>query len=100
MNKEQKPEVCDATKAWIDSAKAKEAVRVMLEKSQMGMIDSGTAAPKPIPVIPKPVKDSVKTKTPVQTNNKTNTKPLSKGKKSAPKKGKAGKAVMDKKQAT
>jgi cell division protein FtsQ len=89
-----------AGKAWIDSARAREAVKNLLEKARMGIADSTMGTVKPIPVISKPVKDSVKTKTPVVTNNITNKKPLSKGKKSTTKKTKQtkAKAVMERKE--
>ena len=88
-----------ASKACVDSARAREAVKGLLEKARTGITDSAVVAIKPAPVIPKPVKDSVKTKTPAVRNNITNKKPLSKGKKSTAKKGKAtkAKAVMEKK---
>ena len=89
-----------ATKAWVDSARAREAVKGLLEKARTGITDSAVVPAKPVAVIPKPVKDSVKTKTPAVTNNITNKKTLSKGKKSVAKKGKAtkAKAVMEKKE--
>ena len=89
-----------ATKAWVDSARAREAVKNLLANAQAGLADSASAAVKPTPVFLKPVKDSVKTKTPVVTNNITIKKPLSKGKKLPGKKAKAAKAVMEKKQTT
>lgn len=89
-----------ASKAWIDSARAKDAIKGLLDEARTGIADSAAVTVKPAPVIPKPLKASVKTKTAVVTNNKTNTKPLSKGKKSAVKKEKPtkAKAVMEKKQ--
>ena len=88
-----------ATKAWVDSARAREAVKGLLEKVRTGMADSLVATEKPIPIFLKPVKDPVKTKTPVVTNNISNKKPLSKGKKSVVKKAMTtkAKAVMEKK---
>ncbi len=88
-----------AGKAWVDSARAREAVKSLLQNAHAGITDSAVVPANPVPIIPKPVKDTVKTKTPAVTNNITNKKPLSKGKKSTAKKGKAtkAKAVMEKK---
>lgn len=89
-----------ATKAWVDSARASEAVKGLLEKARAGITDSAAVPAKPVVLIPKPAKDSVKSKTAIATNNITNKKPLSKGKNSVVKKGKPtkAKAVMVKKE--
>ncbi len=89
-----------AAKAWIDSVRAHEVVKGLLEKARTGITDSAAASMNPTTSITKPAKDSVKTKTAIITNNKINTKPLSKGKKSAVQKAKPAKAkaVMEKKE--
>lgn len=106
-----------AGKAWIDSARARDAMKGLLDRAKQGLSDSTAATMKPAVTNPKPLidsskiikpvlpavksatKETVKTNSVSKTNNKINKKPLTNRKKSQPQKGKQTKpkAVMDKK---
>jgi len=106
-----------AGKAWIDSARARDAMKGLLDKAKQGLSDSTAATIKPAVTNPKPhidsskiikpvlpavkpaTKETVKTNSVSKTNNKINKKPLTNRKKSQLQKRKQTKpkAVMDKK---
>lgn len=83
-----------ATKAWIDSARAREAIKSLLDKAKAGLADSTSHVSVPVHIAAAPTKDTAKatkTNSAGVINNKAAIKPLTKGKKPVLKKKKTTK---------